>query len=59
VATLYVKGVEESCQGLRENAFRRSGVKSASSQQPGNVLPRVDPRLIDGPNVSKIISGEK
>jgi len=35
VATLYVNGVEESCQGLRQKAFCRSGIKSASSQQSG------------------------
>jgi hypothetical protein len=38
VATLYVNGVEENCKGIRENAFRRSGLKSASSQQPVNHL---------------------
>ena len=46
MTTLYVHGVEESCQGLRENAFRRTGLKSASSQQPGNGLLRDDPKVI-------------
>jgi hypothetical protein len=59
VATLYVNGVVESCQGLREYAFRRSGLKSASSQHPGNGLLRDDPRVINGPNVSKIIFWKK
>jgi hypothetical protein len=56
---IYVNDVEEMCQGLRENAFRRSGLKSASWQQPGNGLLHDDPRAIDGPNVSKIIFGKK
>jgi hypothetical protein len=59
VATLYVNGVEESCQGLGENAFRRSDLKSVSSQQPGNGLLLHDPRWVNGPNVSKIIFWKK
>jgi hypothetical protein len=59
VAILYVSGAEESFQGLRENAFRRSSLKSASSQQPSNGLMRDDPKVISGPNISKIIFGKQ